>query len=109
MRRAVVGGAGGGGGEGCSGAADERGGAAAGAGGAVDAVRVAGNRTGYFGVHLDQSSQSKQAHLGMFATVKEAALGVARTPEGQAATKRFAAAAQLLTSEGEEDGASGNE
>ena len=40
----------------------------------------------------------KQVHLGSFATAEEAALCVARSPEGQAAAKR-AAAAPPLTSE----------
>ena len=40
----------------------------------------------------------KTVHLGYFATAEEAALCIARSPEGQAAAKR-AAAAPLLTSE----------
>ena len=60
-------------------------------------LRVADNKTGYFGV-AHQSGRSKpyqvqvkrcgrQVHLGNFATAEEAALCVARSPEGQAATK----------------------
>eukprot|EP00964_Phaeocystis_antarctica_P146030 scaffold112224_cov66-Phaeocystis_antarctica.AAC.3 len=71
---------------------------------------VAGNKTGYFGVHLNQTSKSKpyvaqvkrggkKVHLGSFATAEEAALSVARSPEGQAAAVERAAAAAPLTSE----------
>ena len=68
------------------------------------------NTAGYFGVNHDpHSSKSKPyraqvkrggklVHLGSFATAEEAALCIARTPEGQAAAKR-AAAAPPLTSE----------
>ena len=59
------------------------------------ALRVADNKTGYYCVHLDtRQSKSYQAmvwrggkdvHLGLFATAEEAALCVARSPEGQAA------------------------
>jgi len=68
------------------------------------------NTAGYFGVNHDpHSSKSKPyraqvkrggklVHLGSFATAEEAALCVARSPEGQAAAKR-AAAAPPLTSE----------
>ena len=71
---------------------------------------VADNKAGYFGVsHLSQPGQpkpygarvrrgGKQVGLGFFATAEEAALCVARTPEGKAAAKR-AAAAPPLTSE----------
>ena len=38
-------------------------------------------------------------HLGTFATAEEAALCIARTPEGQAAAAERVAAAPLLTSE----------
>ena len=69
----------------------------------------ANNKTGYFGVTLDHPGRSKpydarlsrggkQVYLASFATAEEAALCVARTPEGQAAAKR-AAAAPPLTSE----------
>jgi len=68
---------------------------------------VAKNTTGYFGVRLDKPGQPKpyQArvkrggkleYLGSFATAEEAALCVARTPEGQAAAAKRAA---VLTSE----------
>jgi len=42
---------------------------------------------------------SKDVGLGSFATAQEAALSVARSPEGQAAAKKPAAAAAALTSE----------
>ena len=115
MRRAIAGGAGGSGGAGCSGAAaDERGGAAAGAGGEADAAVVAENRTGYFGVYLNNPGKpkpcywarvrrgGKQVYLSSFATAEEAALHVARSPEGQAVAaerRERAAAAPPLTSE----------
>ena len=62
------------------------------------------NKTGYFGVCHSQSRKAKpyvaqvkyggkQVHLGSFATAEEAALFVARTPEGQEAAKRAAAPA----------------
>jgi NADH:ubiquinone oxidoreductase subunit D len=64
---------------------------------------VAENTTGYFGVHLDKPGQPKPykaqvkrggklVYLGMFATAEEAALCIARTPEGQAAAGRAASA-----------------
>eukprot|EP00964_Phaeocystis_antarctica_P100052 scaffold65766_cov51-Phaeocystis_antarctica.AAC.2 len=74
----------------------------------VERLRVADNKTGYFGVLLDKPSKPKpylarvrrggnQVHLGSFATAEEAALCVARSPEGQAAAER--AAETPLTSE----------
>ena len=75
---------------------------------------VADNKTGYFGVHLIKPGQPKPYHarvwrggkyvyLGSFATAEEAALCVARSPEGQAVAAERAAAApppgQPLTSE----------
>ena len=62
----------------------------------------ANNKTGYFGVTLDHPGRSKpydarlsrggkQVYLASFATAEEAALCVARTPEGQAAAKKAAA------------------
>ena len=65
-------------------------------------LRVADNKTGYFGVHLDKPGLSKPykaqlsrggktMYLGNFATAEEAALCIARSPEGQAAAKRKAA------------------
>merc|ERR1740124_164959 len=69
---------------------------------------VADNKAGYFGVHhkpgrpkpyLAQVTRGgKDVHLGSFATAEEAALCVARSPEGQEAAQR-AAAAPPLTSE----------
>jgi hypothetical protein len=61
------------------------------------------NKTGYFGVYLNRPGQpkpyqarvrcgGKTVHLGYFATAEEAALCVARTPEGRAAAGRAAAA-----------------
>ena len=71
-------------------------------------LRKADNKAGYYGVN-QKSGESKpyearffrgggQVYLGYFATAEEAALCIARSPEGQAAAKR-AAAAPLLTSE----------
>ena len=72
----------------------------------------ADNKAGYFGVSLIHPGQpkpykaqvtrgGKAVYLGGFATAEEAALCVARTPEGQAAAKRpkRPAAAPPLTSE----------
>ena len=68
----------------------------------------ADNKAGYFGVkHKPGKPKPYQAsvsrggqvvHLGSFTTAEEAALSIARSPEGQAAAKK-AAAAPLLTSE----------
>ena len=66
-------------------------------------LRVAKNTTGYFGVHLSNpgypkpfraqvSLRGKDVHLGSFATAEEAALCVARSPEGRAAAEKAAAA-----------------
>ena len=68
---------------------------------------MAENKTGYFGVHLNSNKSSmskpyqaqvsrggKRVSLGSFATAEEAALCVARSPEGRAAAaaaKRAAA------------------
>ena len=63
---------------------------------------VAENTTGYFGVHLNNPGKPKpykarvsrggnKESLGTFATAEEAALCVARSPEGQEAAKRAAA------------------
>jgi predicted secreted protein len=71
---------------------------------------VAKNRTGYFGVYLSKPGRSKPykaqvkrggktMYLDSFATAEEAALCVARSPEGQAAAAERAAAATPLTSE----------
>jgi len=73
-------------------------------------VRVSDNETGYFGVYLDKSCKpkrykarvrrgGKKVSLGHFATAEEAALCVARTPEGKAAAERAAAAAPLPSQE----------
>ena len=65
-------------------------------------LRVSDNQTGYFGVHYDKLGKQakpyltqvrlggKRVALGRFATAEEAALCVARSPEGQAAAKRAA-------------------
>ena len=74
---------------------------------------VADTKAGYYGVSLDKRGQhkpynaqvkrgGKDVHLGSFATAEEAALCIARSPEGQEAAKRAAAApppAPPLTSE----------
>jgi len=71
---------------------------------------VAKSSAGYFGVTLNKPGRAKpyearvrrggkKAHLGSFATAEEAALCVARTPEGRAAAAERAAAAAPLTSE----------
>ena len=73
-------------------------------------LRVADSKTGYFSVHLDSRGKLKPYQgrvmrggkiltLGSFATAEEAALCVARSPEGQAAAVERAAAAAPLTSE----------
>ena len=59
------------------------------------------NKTGYFGVYYQPSRpmpyqaharrEGKKVHLGCFATAEEAALCVARSPEGQVAAERAAA------------------
>ena len=75
-------------------------------------LRVADNKTGYFGVYLDSPSKpkpyqaqvwrgGKKVQLGSFATAEEAALRVARSPEGQAAAQKVAATTRPLTSEEE--------
>ena len=64
---------------------------------------VANNKAGYLGVYLKNPSHpkpyqvemrrgGKKVHLGSFATAEEAALCVARTPEGQVAAGRAASA-----------------
>jgi len=63
---------------------------------------VAENKAGYFGVNLIRPGQPKPyqarvtrggkiVYLGMFATAEEAALCVARSPEGRAVARRAAA------------------
>ena len=65
-------------------------------------LRVADNKTGYLGVSLCKPGQpkpyqakvsrgGKPVNLGCFATAEEAALCVARSPEGRAAAGRVAA------------------
>ena len=62
---------------------------------------VTDNKAGYFGVDLNNPGYpkpylaqarrgGKKVHLGSFATAEEAALCVARSPEGQAAAERAA-------------------
>jgi len=75
-------------------------------------LRVADNKTGYFGVHFDDRPGKlkpyqvqlrrggKLVSLGYFATAEEAALCVARSPEGQAIAAEKAAAASLTSEEG---------
>ena len=69
-------------------------------------LRVTDNSTGYFGVCLDRPGKpkpfaaqvrrvGKMVSLGTFATAEEAALHVARSPEGRAAEQ--AAAAKAIT------------
>ena len=78
----------------------------------AETMLKADNKTCYFGVHLVHPGLSKpyearvnrgsnKVSLGTFATAEEAALCVARTPEGQKAAKRAAAPppAPPLTSE----------
>ena len=68
-------------------------------------LRVAENKTGYSGVYLANPGKpkpyqakvrrgGKMVYLGYFATAEEAALCVARSPEGRAAAGRAAAAAE---------------
>ena len=55
-------------------------------------LAVAENKTGYFGVYFPKPEPykaqvkrgGKNVHLGYFTTAEEAALCVARSPEGQA-------------------------
>eukprot|EP00964_Phaeocystis_antarctica_P126142 scaffold89866_cov56-Phaeocystis_antarctica.AAC.2 len=72
-------------------------------------LSVADNEAGYFGVSLTNPGYpkpyqarvwrgGKKVHLGSFATAEEAALRIARSPEGQAAAEK-ATAAPPLTSE----------
>eukprot|EP00964_Phaeocystis_antarctica_P127458 scaffold91117_cov63-Phaeocystis_antarctica.AAC.4 len=76
---------------------------------------VADNKTGYFGVYLTYPGRprpyqaqvkrgGKVVYLGSFVTAEEAALCVARSPEGQAAAQKAAAATRPLTSEEERKG-----
>ena len=74
------------------------------------ALLKADNTTGYFGVvftypdtpkpyQVQLKRGGKQKYLGCFATAEEAALCVARSPEGQAAAKKAAAAPPLTSGE----------
>ena len=75
---------------------------------------VAENKAGYFGVvhrpglpkpyQVQVWRDGKTASLGCFATAEEAALRVARSPEGQAAAERVASAARPLKREEEGKG-----
>ena len=76
-------------------------------------LRVAKSNTGYFGVNLSNPAQpkpyqarvhrgGKHVYLGNFATAEEAALCVARLPEGQVAADQAASTASL------KDNAKGN-
>ena len=71
---------------------------------------VVDNKAGYFGVYPNANSKNKPyqaqvrrgdklVYLGRFATPEEAALCIARSPEGQEAAKRPAAAAPLTSEE----------
>ena len=73
-------------------------------------LRLADNKTGYFGVYLEKPGYpkpyqarvrrgGKQVNLGYFATAEEAALCVARSPEGRTAAAKQAAP-QLSEEEG---------
>ena len=73
-------------------------------------LAVAESETGYYGVRLANpgrlkpyqarmSFSGRMVHLGFFATAEEAALCIARSPEGQAVAAERAAAAPALTSE----------
>ena len=70
----------------------------------------ADNKAGYFGVHVNQASRvnpyvakvrrgDRVLDIGRFATAEEAALCIARSPEGQAAAKKAAAAPQRTSDE----------
>ena len=70
----------------------------------------ADNKTGYFGVYLTSPGRPKpyaaqvsrggtMVSLGSFATAQEAALCIARSPEGRAAAERAAAAPPLTSKE----------
>eukprot|EP00964_Phaeocystis_antarctica_P114398 scaffold78373_cov53-Phaeocystis_antarctica.AAC.1 len=78
------------------------------------ALLKADNKTGYLGVYrrpsgskpyqVQVSHGGKQVYLGYFATAEEAALCVARSPEGQAAaaTERAAATPPLTSEEAQQ-------
>ena len=71
-------------------------------------LRVADNKTGYFGVCLNKPGQpkpyearvwggGKDVTLGSFATAEEAALCVARSPEGQGRRRPLRQPTQALS------------
>ena len=70
-------------------------------------LRVGRSGEGYFGVYLDPrkpkpyqaqvSRGGKKVSLGMFATAEEAALCIARSPEGQVVAEKTAAAPPLAS------------
>ena len=75
-----------------------------------ETLLVAENKAGYFGVSLNNPGRpkpyqaavtrgGKKVSLGSFATAEEAALCVARSPEGQAAAEKVAAAPPLTSKE----------
>ena len=69
----------------------------------------ADNKTGYFGVYprpgrpkpyvAQVRRDGNMVHLGSFVTAEEAALCIARSPEGQAAAKKAAAAPRRTSEE----------
>ena len=78
-------------------------------------LRVAGNKTSYYGLSHELKSKTnpyraqvrrgdEMVHLGCFATAEEAALCTVRSPEGKAAAQKAAAATRPLTSEEEGKG-----
>ena len=72
-------------------------------------LRVADNKTGYYGVYWHPSKskpfaaqvrcEGERVTLGYFVTAEEAALCVARSPEGQAAAQKAAEAPLPLASD----------
>ena len=76
-------------------------------------LRVADTNSGYYGVNVDQRAKTKpyqaqvkrggkHVHLGTFATAEEAALCIARSPEGQEAATQAAAPPPLTNEEAED-------
>ena len=76
-------------------------------------LRVADTNSGYYGVNVDQRAKTKpyqaqvkrggkHVHLGTFATADEAALCIARSPEGQEAATQAAAPPPLTNEEAED-------
>ena len=75
---------------------------------------VAENQAGYFGVKLNKPGRpkpfeakvrraGKRVHLGSFATAEEAAMAIARTPEGHAAARKVAAPLRASAATAERD------